>query len=235
MAVMPIPFILLLLLLSLLLWRYRALAKRAVVSATLILGLLSSQLSVDWLARPLEASFPINSRPISGACYVMVLGSAHADIAAASAVQSLSAVALARLSEGIRQLALGQDCQLLVSGWSGELTAFAHAQMMAKAAVELGVDSQRIVQLPLARDTVEEALYAKEIIGDRPLRLVTSADHMPRAMAIFTTHGLAASPAPTDFRARPDFWWRLNADNLLTSQRAIHEYIGRLWFWMTQE
>ncbi|MGL5358977.1 MAG: YdcF family protein, partial [Shewanella sp.] len=127
------------------------------------------------------------------------------------------------------------DCQLLVSGWGGQLTEFSHAQMMAQAAVELGLDSQRIVQLPLARDTVEEAQYAKAIVGDKPLRLVTSADHLPRAMAIFSANGLAVSPAPTDFRARQDFWWRLTADNLLTSQRALHEYIGRIWFWLTQE
>lgn len=231
---MPIPFILLLLLVSLFIWR-RTMAKYLVASAFILLLFLSSQLSVRTLVRPLESIYPINSAPISGQCFVMVLGSSHSDIQAATAVQSLSAVALARLSEGIRQLGLGQDCILIVSGWGGELTQISHAEMMAKAAVELGVDKSKIIQFPLARDTLEEAQYLKWELGDSSFRLVTSASHMPRAMAIFTGKGLLASAAPTDFRARDDFWWRLTADNLVSSQRAIHEYIGRLWLWIKQE
>lgn len=231
---MPIPFILLLLLVSLFIWR-RTMAKYLVASAFILLLFLSSQLSVSTLVRQLESIYTINSTPISGQCFVMVLGSSHSDIQAATAVQSLSAVALARLSEGIRQLGLGQDCILIVSGWGGELTQISHAEMMAKAAVELGVDKSKIIQFPLARDTLEEAQYLKWELGDSSFRLVTSASHMPRAMAIFTGKGLLASAAPTDFRVRDDFWWRLTADNLVSSQRAIHEYIGRLWLWIKQE
>jgi len=234
-AIMPVPFILLLLLLSLLIWRKPRLAKWAIGGAFTLLLVLSSQLSVDYLVKPLETQYPINSTPITGACVVMVLGSAHSDIPGATAVQSLSAVALARLTEGLRQLQLGQDCTLVVSGWEGELTQRTHAEVMAKAAVELGVDATRIVQLPLPRDTIEEAHYFKEHFGDQAVRLVTSASHMPRSMAIFIGQGLTASAAPTDFRARDDFYWRFTADNLLASQRAIHEYIGRLWLWIKQE
>lgn len=233
-GIMPIPFILLLLLVSLFIWR-RTMAKYLVASAFILLLFLSSQLSISTLVRPLESIYPINSTPMSGQCFVMVLGSSHSDIQAATAVQSLSAVALARLSEGIRQLGLGQDCILIVSGWGGELTQISHAEMMANAAVELGVNKSKIIQFPLAKDTLEEAQYLKWELGDSSFRLVTSASHMPRAMAIFTGKGLAASAAPTDFRARDDFWWRLTAENLVSSQRAIHEYIGRLWLWIKQE
>lgn len=231
-GMMPIPFILLLLLISFLVWRRRSMAKYLVSCAFFLLLFFSSQLSVNTLVRPLESAYPINSTPIAGACFVMVLGSGHADIAGATAVQSLSDVALTRLTEGIRQLKLGQECMLIVSGWGGELTQFSHAEMMAKAAVELGVDKSRIIQFPLARDTIEEAQYLKWELGEEPFRLVTSATHMPRAMAIFATKGLHPDAAPTDFIGRDDFGWRLTADNLVASQRAIHEYIGRLWLWV---
>ncbi|WP_254071103.1 YdcF family protein [Shewanella xiamenensis] len=234
-AIMPVPFILLLLLLSLLIWRKPRLAKWAIGGAFTLLLLLSSQFSIDYLVKPLETQYPINSTPIADTCVVMVLGSAHSDIEGATAVQSLSAVALARLTEGLRQLKLGQDCSLVVSGWGGELTQHSHAEVMAKAAVELGIDASRIIEFPLARDTLEEAHYFKERFGNQPVRLVTSASHMPRAMAIFSGKGLTASAAPTDFRARDDFYWRFTADNLLASQRALHEYIGRLWLWVKQE
>ncbi|MGL5048653.1 MAG: YdcF family protein [Shewanella sp.] len=229
---MPIPFILLLLLISFFVWRRRSVAKYLVSCAFILLLFLSSQLSVNTLVRPLESVYPINSTPITGACFVMVLGSGHADIAGATAVQSLSSVALARLTEGVRQLKLGQECMLIVSGWGGELTQFSHAEMMAKAAVELGVDSRRIVQFPLARDTIEEAQYAKWELGEEPFRLVTSASHMQRAMTIFAAQGVRPDAAPTDFIGREGFWWVLTADNLVDSQRAIHEYIGRLWLWL---
>lgn len=229
---MPIPFILLLLLFSLLLWRRRSLAKYGVVGAFILLLFFSSQLSVSTLVRPLESAYPINAEPITGSCFVVVLGSAHADIEGASAVQSLSAVALARLMEGMRQLSLGQNCILVVSGWGGELTRFSHAEMMANAAVELGVERRRIILFPLARDTVEEAQYVKWELGEEPFRLVTSATHMPRAIAIFNHLGLHPSAAPTDFIARDDFGWRVTADNLSASQRAVHEHIGRLWLWL---
>ncbi|AAN54712.1 YdcF family protein [Shewanella oneidensis] len=234
-AIMPIPFILLLLLFSLIIWRRPRLAKWAIAGAFTLLLVLSSQFSVDYLVKPLETQYPINASSITGQCVVMVLGSAHSDIEDATAVQSLSAVALARLTEGLRQLKLGQDCTLVVSGWGGELTKHPHAEVMAKAAAELGVDASRIIQFPLARDTLEEAQYFKDHFGNQSVRLVTSASHMPRAMAIFSGKGLIASAAPTDFRARDDFYWRFTADNLLASQRALHEYIGRLWLWIKQE
>ncbi|SUI62696.1 YdcF family protein [Shewanella morhuae] len=229
---MPIPFILLLLLLSFLVWRRRSMAKYLVTCAFLLLLFLSSQLSVNTLVRPLESVYPINSTTITGACFVMVLGSAHSDIQGATAVQSLSTVALARLTEGIRQLNLGQECQLIVSGWGGELTHISHAEMMANAAIELGVGKHRIIQFPLARDTLEEAQYLQPTLDQVSFRLVTSATHMPRAMTIFAAKGLYADAAPTDFIGRADFGWRLSADNLVASQRAIHEYIGRLWLWL---
>lgn len=231
-AVMPIPFILLLLFFALLFWRRRALANYLVSGALLSLLFLSSQLSVNTLVWPLEQQYPINSTLNTHSCVVMVLGSSHADIPHATAVQSISDVALARLSEGIRQLNLGHDCKLVVSGWSGELTQTPHAQMMAQAAIELGVDAQRIIQFPLARDTLEEAQYAAWALGDETFRLVTSATHMPRAVSIFKAKGLNVEPAPTDFIARDDFWWRFSADNVTASQRAIHEYVGRLWLWI---
>lgn len=134
-AIMPIPFILLLLLLSLLIWRKPRLAKWAIGGVFTLLLVLSSQLSVDYLVKPLEAQYPINSTPFAGTCVVMVLGSAHSDIPGATAVQSLSTVALARLTEGLRQLKLGQDCTLVVSGWEGELTQHPHAEEIGRAHV----------------------------------------------------------------------------------------------------
>ena len=72
------------------------------------------------------------------------------------------------------------DCQRL-----GRRTHGFPAEMMANAAVELGVDKRRIIQFPLARYDRRSAIF-KVGIREEPFRLVTSATHMPRSVAIFT-------------------------------------------------
>lgn len=229
--VMPLPLVTLLLGISLFLgYRHRHhLARFALVLAMALLVFLSSSVGSRLITLPLESRYAVNSLPIEGACTVMVLGSGHEDAIAGTAVHKLSAIALARLSEGLRQLKLGNQCRLVLSGFSGGLNETSHAETMKAAAIELGVEPERILLLPDAMDTLEEARSLKAL-GIEHIRLVTSAAHMPRAMAMFSHEGISASAAPTDFTARSGYWWRLDARELYTSQRAIHEYVGMLWF-----
>ncbi|QSX39634.1 YdcF family protein [Shewanella cyperi] len=229
--VMPLPLVLLLILLAFILIRSRAKARFLLACAAVLLLVLSMPWGSKLLTAPLEAQYEVNRSPIEGSCQVMVLGSGHDDGIAGSVVQQLSPTALARLTEGLAQLRLGKDCVLIVSGWNGG-RGRAHADVMAEAAVELGVAPDRILRLPEARDTLEEAEYLSQILGDVPVRLVTSATHMPRAMAIFKLRGIKAAPAPTDFYGRSGYWWRPDGSFLLASQRAIHEYVGLFWFWL---
>ncbi|QIR14890.1 YdcF family protein [Shewanella aestuarii] len=238
---MPIPLTLLLLLVMVLLIRLSSrklvrLAKLCFVMAILLLaGLSQSDVSYH-LAKSLESQYPINSSPIRGTshnsaaqCWVLVLGSGHNENSNYTAVQQLSTTALARLTEGLRQLSLGGNCQLVVSGWSGGVMPTPHAELMRQAAIELGVNPARIVAFPDAKDTVEEAISMYKLVGQHPFRLVTSATHMPRSMQIFESLGMQPQAAPTDFIARKSYWWRLDAEQLLTSQKSIHEYVGQLW------
>jgi len=234
--VMPIPFSIILLIIAAMLWRTQRVmllrfGRVALVTAVLVL-ILTSQSQVSYfLAETLESQFEVNHQPINGACVVMVLGSGNREQQGHTAVQQLSAVALARLTEGIRQFGLGQHCTLVVSGWSGGLQPTAHATIMAQAAQELGIPKASILVFTDPQDTIEEAYALKHIVGYQPFRLVTSATHMPRSMQIFTSLGMQPQPAPSDFIARRSYWWRLDAGQLLTSQRAIHEYVGIAWLW----
>ncbi|MCL2919614.1 YdcF family protein [Shewanella litorisediminis] len=228
--VMPIPLLVLGLLLVLILWQRRALARSLLMVSVAALVFLSSTFGSNMLINPLEQRYSANPRPIEGDCVVSVLGFEHDDAIHGSAVQQLSPVALARLTEGLKQMSLGKDCTLIVSGYRSDYNRFAHADVMKQAAMELGVPEAQIIALPLARDTLEEARQIKALGLDVPIRLVTSAAHMPRAMAMFAHEGLNAEAAPTDFTARRSTWWRLNAETLSSSQKAIHEYVGTLWF-----
>ncbi|RYV02715.1 hypothetical protein SOPP22_08140 [Shewanella sp. OPT22] len=207
---------------------YRPKFARVILSlAFLSIIFLSTHLSHTYLVSPLETSFTVNSKPINGKCYVMVLGSGHNDYTELPATQQLSNTALSRLIEGIRQTKLGNSCYLIVSGYKGH-SVRSHAEVSAEAAEELGISKDRIIQFPLAKDTIEEAEYAKSVLDNHPFRLVTSATHMKRAMRIFKDKGLMPQAAPTDFAVTTQ-WHELSANYLLSAQKAMHEYIGMAW------
>ncbi|ACJ28419.1 Conserved hypothetical protein [Shewanella piezotolerans WP3] len=227
---MPVPLSIILIAVAYLVIRNLKLAKSILLIAAGMILVLSSSMGSNALLAPLENQYSVNNEPMGSGCLVMVLGSGHDEVENQPAVQQLSNTGLARLSEGIRQLSLGQDCQLVVSGWSGGLNTRAHADVMFDAAVELGVNPNAIIKFPLAKDTIEEAQFMQWEVADAPFRLVTSASHMPRSMAIFENSGLNATAAPTDFAQRKTYWWYFDAQSLLSSQRAIHEYLGLLWF-----
>ncbi|MGS0682953.1 YdcF family protein [Shewanella sp. 125m-7] len=232
---MPIPMVLLLIALAYLVMRNRQSSKALLMIAAGLLIVLSSSWGSNWLLAPLEEQYQVNNQTNDSGCLVMVLGSGHDENPNLTAVQQLSNTALARLTEGVRQLSLGRECKLVVSGWSGGLSTRPHADIMFDAAVELGVSPKSIIKFPLAQDTIEEAQFMVWEVGEAPFRLVTSASHMPRAMAIFTNAKLNVTAAPTDFAQRKTYWWRFDAQNLLNSQRAIHEYMGLIWFKLKHE
>lgn len=229
---MPIPMTLIFILLAiLLLWKHRKLALMSLLFAISLLTFYSSEFGSRWLALGLENQYQVNSSPIKGGCAVMVLGSGADDTLDVPDVMKLSPTGLERLTEGVRQFHLGQNCQLFVSGWSGG-QGRPFAEVSRQVALSFAIPSTQITMFPLAKDTIEEAHYFAQKWGNKPFRLVTSATHMPRAMSIFEAQGLSPTAAPTGFMARDSYWWVLSADNLLTSQRSIHEYLGQAWIWL---
>ncbi|MEI6862252.1 MAG: ElyC/SanA/YdcF family protein [Verrucomicrobiota bacterium] len=198
------------------------------------------------LVRPLERQFPavpelVASMPVPvplAACrLVVVLGSGHTDSPALSANNQLSPSGLARITEGVRLLRALPDAKLAVSGPArpGQPT---HAEVLARAAVALGVARERIVLIDTARDTEDEAAAVKMISARAPVALVTSAWHLPRATALFRHQGVDVLPCPADFSATaqpnegpwPFLTW--DASALQRSTWAVRERIGWLWVWL---
>jgi uncharacterized SAM-binding protein YcdF (DUF218 family) len=99
--------------------------------------------------------------------------------------------------------------------------------------VALGVEPLRIELEERSRTTCENAeqslLMAKPAPGDRWL-LVTSASHMPRAVACFRAMGFPVTPYPVDYWTRGDADLRRPvdsiADGLEAFDLAAHEWIG---------
>ena len=79
------------------------------------------------------------------------------------------------------------------------------AEFAAQLLESLGVPRGRLLLEDRSRNTVENALYSKEIAqpkaGERWL-LVTSAYHMPRSIGVFRQVGFAVEAFPVDWRTR---------------------------------
>ncbi len=234
--VMPLPLALLLVMLALLLWllRWRRAAQATLLAAPLLI-LLMAWAPIAWLLlSPLEQRYPalVEQEVRPGVSAVVVLGSAYYPDPKQGIFSQLSETATVRLAEGVR-LHRQQGGWLIVSGGSRRGEAPIAAGYL-QGALALGVAERRIMQIDSPLDTAQEAYAVKELLGEgAKVLLVTSASHMPRAMAHFKQVGLQPIAAPTHHLSQAvelSHWqhWIPAASYLRMSERAWYEYMGML-------
>ncbi|MCA1801888.1 MAG: YdcF family protein [Rhodothermaceae bacterium] len=123
---------------------------------------------------------------LSPTVHIIVLGGGHNPDPWLPPANRLSSRALGRLTEGIRLHNRIPGSLLIFSGWSSS-GGQSVAEVMGLAAIDLGVDEDRISLLTRPNDTCREAQeYFLRFGSGTPLILVTSATHMPAA---FPTDG----------------------------------------------
>ena len=176
---------------TILLWRKRTrrLGRWLVTVACVLTVLLSIGPVAGWMLQVLEWQHPPLTQPVEGDCrFVVVLGGAHKMDSRLAATSKLNPVTLARLVEGIRQLRRLPDAKLIVSG-GAVFGITPNAEILAEAALDLGVEESRIIVDGRSKITYEEAVNLTEHLGTEPFVLVTSASHMVRAMCLFRKQG----------------------------------------------
>lgn len=156
-----------------------------------------------------------------------------------------------RVLHGSRLYLAGKAPLLVFSGgritW-GQGKSRSEAEDMAELAVALGVPTSAMVIEPDSLNTFENAAFTRPLLSDRGIEhilLVTSAMHMPRALAIFKKQGLTVTPAPTDFHVVDDpinpetNTWQgrtlslmPQTENLHYLTRALKEYLGIGIYWL---
>lgn len=226
----PLGMILSLLLLGLFLWfrKKERLAQYVLGSGVLLLFLFSYQPFSNLLLSTLENEYPKYART-QDVGYIHVLGSGHTTDPSKPLSSQISDAGIKRVLEGVLLHLENSGSKLVFTGYAGD-TNISNAQMNATLAKALGVKEENIIINPLPKDTREEALFAKEIVGEEAFILVTSATHMPRAMRLFGSVGLDPIAAPTDFKKdQTSFLDVPSIQNLSNSKRAVHEYLGILW------
>ena len=102
--------------------------------------------------------------------------------------------------------------------------------------MQFGVPRDALIIETRAIDTSDEVELFKPIVGSEPFALVTAAFHMPRALYQFRSKGTNPMPCTCEFQTRRGDWtiWMLlpTVLGLERSQTALHEYYGRLFYWI---
>ena len=236
----PLPLSLLVSFLGLyLLWftnKQRA-GKIVVSGGLVILTLFGYRVVADKLLRPLERqydTFEIKSSSVvlktedePAIKFVVVLGGGYTSDPELPIISQLSSSSLVRLIEGIRIYRKYSGAKLLLSG-SGV------AEAMASVAGELGVPERDIILESKSKDTKDEAILIKPIVGNKPFVLVTAASHIPRSMALFQKLGMNPIPSPIghgvkDGQGLSYYSFFPSPGNIKKAELAIHEYLGMTW------
>lgn len=233
---LPLPVLLLLMAVGiLLLWfsRWQKSGKTLISTAWLLLVLLGLQPVADSLLRPLENRWPTwkNQHPVD---YVVVLGGGYTWNPEWAPSSNMLNNSLPRLTEGIRIWQANPGAKMIFTGAAAKTNPVSTAEVGSRVAQSLGVPAEAIITLNKPRDTEEEAQEVAKIIGNKPFALVTSASHLPRAMVFFQRQGLNPWPAPANQMAidSPISPWDKFTPSALWlghSERAVYEWIGRLW------
>ena len=186
----------------------------------------------SWIARPLEDRFPLPASLPAQIDGILVLGGVlQRPIAderqvlavSESAERIMVAAALARQHPGARLVITGR----------GE-----YHRSLAAWLSQIGLESDRIEYETEARNTFENALLSHCMVQPGPDEvwlLVTSAQHMPRAMGVFRKLGWSALPYPVDYQtAGPDTLtdWPDAAANLAGIGVVLKEWAGLLAYYL---
>ncbi len=220
-------------------WRSRRRSGAVLLGVALSwLWLWSTPAFSDWLRATLEQRYPpppLEQLPAADA--IVVLGGAMEAAAPPRRPDPNLGAAADRPWHAARLYRAGKAPRVLVSGgtlpWS-EIEQ-PESSVMAALLQEWGVPAAAMIEEPRSRTTRENRDYSLPLLrglGVRRILLVTSALHMPRALALFRATDLEVIPAPTDFEiGAPNnahlLRWLPDAQALADGSRAFKEYLGR--------
>lgn len=195
----------------------------------------------DWLALPLENRFPALAEPPGRVDGIVVLGGA-VDLEVADgrglvafregAERITTMIALARRYPDARVVYTGGQSWVLntENSEAGVVRTFARQQGLAPG---------RVVFEDRARNTYQNAMYAKPLAAPQPgdqWLLVTSAAHMPRSVGVFRQLGWPVIAYPVDHRTPGEIrlWAGFDtAERLVEFDQAVKAWVGLLAYWLS--
>ena len=208
--------------------RFTRLASWLIVTSLVLLAVAGLSPLGNALILPLEERFPPWNPSHGAPDGIVVLGGGIL-----SSERITATAELARRYPNARIIFSGGSSSLIYD--EGPEAPFAVRQLEA-----LGVAHDRIAAEDRSRNTLENAAYSLRLAHPKPgerWSLVTSAYHMPRAMAAFRAVGFVVEAYPVDWRTRgPEDLTRpfgSLAEGLRRTDTAVREWVGLLVYRVT--
>lgn len=182
------------------------------------------------LLAPLEDRFPQPQTLPADVAGIIVLGGAVDPVeTAARGVPSLNDSA-ERMTSFVKIARLYPAAKKVFSGGNGTLrgSKLTEAEVAKQLFADLGLDTGDIVFEDKSRNTYENALYSRELVHPEPHQrwlLITSAEHIPRAVGIFRQLDWPVVPYPVAYKSDSDFPASLGK-SLEKLDLAVREWCG---------
>ncbi len=134
-----------------------------------------------------------------------------------------------RFIQASQLYANGHVKKIIIAAGSGEAfkkTSFREADYAYEQFVNMHIPEEDLLPERNSRNTQENAINSKKIIDSLqlppPYLLITSAIHMPRAMATFKKAGLDVKPYPAAFQVTPSKV--LDVNNIIPTAQALRNW-----------
>ncbi len=184
----------------------------------------------------LEERFPRPAQLPEKIDGILVLGGAVDPRLSLAYGETVFNSSVARVLAGVALARRHPEAKLALIGGEGEFFPVGNPEARASLPFVLdeGIARSRVILEERSRSTHENAVFAQDLIHPRPGErwvLVTSAFHMPRAVASFRAAGWAVIPYPVDFKIDPATGLRPGfnlLDGLSAATVAGKEWVGLL-------
>ncbi|MDQ2080734.1 YdcF family protein [Xanthobacteraceae bacterium Astr-EGSB] len=215
---------------------------RGLTAASLVLLVVAGLSPLgNWLIAPLEERFPAWDAGRGAPDGIVVLGGAiSSELSLArgapylneSAERITAAAALARTYPQARIIYSGGTNRVILPNG-------AEADIAASLFESIGLPRERLILDGRSRNTVENAEFSRTLAAPKPGErwlLVTSAYHMPRAMAVFRAAQFPVEAYPVDWRTAAGdglFPFDTVSAGLRRTDTAVREWAGLVVYWLT--
>jgi len=184
------------------------------------------------LTEPLESRFKPPHNPILPTGIIVLAGSEKANLTAKYDEPMLNKSA-DRLTTFLRLAHQHPTAQLVHAGSGNKYNGVSQSDVARKIILGSGVPANRVFFANRSRNTCQDARRAFDDLAPKPNEtwlLVTSAYHMPRAVACFRAAHWQVTPYPTDYMYNNAFQLLSLTDSLTNIDLAAHEWIGMLYY-----
>jgi uncharacterized SAM-binding protein YcdF (DUF218 family) len=208
------------------------------VGLLLIVGFLPVGAALDQV---LENRFPVWDPARGAPDGIIVLGGAINPVLSQARGQTALSDSAERVTIVAKLAREYPKARIVFSG--GNAALFPHAPPEADFVLPLwesfGIARDRVTLETRSRNTAENAVFTKALVQPKPGErwlLVTSAQHMPRAIGCFRRAGFAVEAYPVDWHTLSRWRFAFSpaiSGGLARADLAMHEWEGLVAYWLT--